>query len=256
MGGCIVVWGLGQLGGVFARGVLRTGKAVCPIVRHSDVNQCAQQWPNPELVLIAVAERELPQVLRQVPAAWRQRVGLLQNELVPSVWQEALPSAPTVCVVWFEKRPTSEVRVVQPSVCHGPGAGLLCDALLALDIPTRVVSDVSELHFELALKNLYILTINCAGLAAAGDVGTLWQTQPITRDIAREICQLQAALLSEPLSEARLLAGLEQAILADPQHGARGRFAAERLQRCLAHADRLGLALPTLRGLANSVTRN
>jgi hypothetical protein len=122
----------------------------------------------------------------------------------------------------------------------------------ALDIPSRVTRDVDELHFELALKNLYILTINCAGLAAEGNVGTLWRTQPVTRQIAHEICQLQSALLGESLSEARLLAGLEQAILADPDHGAKGRFAVERLHRCLAHADRLGLTLPTLRGLANS----
>lgn len=253
MSGEVVVWGMGQLGGVFARGLLREGKTVCPVLRDSDLTQCSVRWPNPELVLIAVGERELPAVLQQVPAAWQGRVALLQNELLPSVWRNTLPIDPTVCVVWFEKRPTSEVRVVLPSVCHGPGATLLDAALQSLSIATRIIHSPDELHFELALKNLYILTINCAGLAAAGDVGTLWKTQPITREIAMEICQLQAALLGAPLPEARLIAGLEQAILADPEHGAKGRFAVERLQRSLAHADRLGLALPTLRALAHNV---
>jgi hypothetical protein len=252
MSGEVVVWGMGQLGGVFARGLLRQGKTICPVLRDTDLTRFAQRCPAPALVLIAVGERELPAVLQQVPAAWRDRVALLQNELLPVVWRDALPVDPTVCVVWFEKRPTREVRVVLPSVCHGPGAALLASALQTLSIPARVIEGTSELHFELALKNLYILTINCAGLAATGDVGTLWKTQPITRDIAMEICQLQSALLGEPLSETRLLAGLEQAILADPDHGARGRFAEERLRRSLAHADRLGLALPTLRALANS----
>jgi ketopantoate reductase len=251
--GSVVVWGVGQLGGVFARGLLRLGKTVHPILRHSDLAQCAEQWPDPELALIAVGEKQLPEVLRQIPNTWRKRVALLQNELLPGQWRDTLPTAPTVCAVWFEKRPTSEVRVVLPSVCHGPGATLLAAALQGLSIPARVVEGTSEMHFELALKNLYILTINCAGLAAEGNVATLWQSQPVTRQIALEICSLQSALLGEPLSEARLMEGLEQAILADPEHGAKGRFAAERLQRCLAHADRLGLALPTLRALANSV---
>jgi ketopantoate reductase len=249
----VVVWGVGQLGGVFARGLLRVGQTVCPVLRHSDVTQCAWRWPDPEVVLIAVTEKELPEVLRQVPDGWRNRVALLQNELLPAVWRDELTAPPTVCVVWFEKRPTSEVRVVLPSVCYGARASLLHSAMQALDIPSRVTRDVDELHFELALKNLYILTINCAGLAAEGNVEALWRNQPMTREIAREICMLQSALLGEPLSETRLLAGLEQAILADPEHGARGRFAEERLRRSLAHADRLGLALPTLRALANSV---
>jgi hypothetical protein len=259
----VVVWGMGQLGGVFARGLLRVGKVVCPVLRHSDVTQCSQQWPEPERVLIAVGENELPQVLQQLPAAWRERVALLQNELVPAVWRDALrsaapgaptASAPTVCVVWFEKRPSSEVRVVLPTICFGPGATLLSEALQSLHIPTRVISEQSELHFELALKNLYILTINCAGLAASGDVGTLWQREPITRAIAREICQLQSALLAEPLAQARLLEGLERAILADPEHAARGRFAEQRLRRALSHAERYGLALPTLQALANRLS--
>ncbi|HEX2882693.1 MAG TPA: hypothetical protein VHO25_24405 [Polyangiaceae bacterium] len=250
----VVVWGVGQLGGVFARGLLRIGKTVHPVLRHSDVTQCARHWSDPELVLVAVAEKELPQVLEQIPNGWRDRVALLQNELTPATWRDSLATPPTVCVVWFEKRPTTEVRVVLPSVCYGAGAPVLSSALQALSIPTRLIESVSDLHFELALKNLYILTINCAGLAAEGNVGTLWRTQPVTRQIAHEICQLQSALLGEPLSEARLIAGLEQAILADPEHGAKGRFAVERLHRCLAHADRLGLTLPTLTGLANSVS--
>jgi len=48
-----VIIGVGEMGGVFARGLLRSG------FRATDVQQLAQHIGDPELVLVAVAEGDL-----------------------------------------------------------------------------------------------------------------------------------------------------------------------------------------------------
>jgi hypothetical protein len=205
-------------------------------------------------VLVAVAEPDLPEVLTRIPHPWQSRVVLLQNELAPSTWQGHLQHNPSVCIVWFEKKATTEVRVVLPSVCYGPAAPLLHKTLEALAIASRVINNAAELHFELALKNLYILTLNCAGLQVAGDVQHLWRHErAFAEALAREIIRLQAALLAQPLNEQKLLAGLEAAILADPTHSTQGRSAPQRLARSLVQAQRLGLELPTLKALGSKL---
>jgi hypothetical protein len=242
---------LGQLGGTFAHASLRLGYSVRPITRTTDAKRVAEEIPAPRLVLIAVGEDDLGPVLSQLPPSWRGRVALLQNELVPQRWQAQAVADPSVCIVWFEKKAHGPLRVVLPSVCYGPNAQLLHDALEALAIPVRIISQPSELHFELALKNLYVLTINCAGLMVDADVGTLWREHhEATCAIASDLIELQSALIAAPLDQARLMRGLEHAILADPRHVSKGRTAPARLTRCLAHADRLGLELPALRRLS------
>ncbi len=43
----VVVIGMGQLGGVFARGFLRAGRPVYPIVRGMDMDKAAAAIPDP-----------------------------------------------------------------------------------------------------------------------------------------------------------------------------------------------------------------
>jgi hypothetical protein len=247
----LVIWGLGQLGGTFAHGLLRLGYSVRPITRSTNAQSVAAEIPTPKLVLVAVGEDDLAPVLSQLPHAWRGRVALLQNELVPHSWQAHGIADPSVCIVWFEKKAHSALRVVLPSVCYGPSAQLLNDALHALAIPVRIIAQPAELHFELALKNLYVLTINCAGLRVDADVGTLWSDhREATMAIASDLIELQGALIGAPLDKTRLMRELERAIVADPRHVSKGRTAPARLVRCLAHADRLGLDLPALRRLS------
>nr|WP_305908843.1 hypothetical protein [Methylomarinum sp. Ch1-1]MDP4521704.1 hypothetical protein [Methylomarinum sp. Ch1-1] len=66
----------------------------------------ANQLPSPGLVLITVQENELDGVLAKLPESWRDKVGLVQNELLPRHWQRHAISDPTVAVVWFEKTDT------------------------------------------------------------------------------------------------------------------------------------------------------
>jgi 3-hydroxyisobutyrate dehydrogenase-like beta-hydroxyacid dehydrogenase len=79
----LIVIGLGQLGRVFAGGLLRTGCTVVPVNRGDDMAALAQRHATPEMVLVAVAETDLHTVLAALPDNWKSRAALIQNELLP-----------------------------------------------------------------------------------------------------------------------------------------------------------------------------
>lgn len=78
-----VIIGIGEIGGVFARGFLRLGHPVYPVSRNLAMETVAQEVPRPAIVLIAVAEADLHPVLQQIPDSWQNHLALLQNELLP-----------------------------------------------------------------------------------------------------------------------------------------------------------------------------
>jgi len=55
----VVLVGIGEMGGVFARGLLRSGHPVHPVTREQSMAELAIDLPSPELVLIAVGEKDL-----------------------------------------------------------------------------------------------------------------------------------------------------------------------------------------------------
>lgn len=79
----VVIFGLGEVGDLFAQGLLKCGHPVYPILRATDPAEVAVRLPDPALVLVAVGENDLHGVLQAMPTAWRDRLGLLQNELLP-----------------------------------------------------------------------------------------------------------------------------------------------------------------------------
>ena len=247
----VVVVGLGQLGRVFAGGYLRAGYSVVPVNRGDHTGVVAAAHPGPAQVLVAVGENELAGVLEAMPMAWRERVALIQNELLPAAWTAHGYANPTVISVWFEKKPGRDPKPLIPSPVAGPGARLLVDALATLDLPAREVAAGDELLFELVVKNVYILTTNLAGLKTGGTVGELWAGhEAFARAVASDVIELQAALTGVRFGPEALIAGMLAAFAGDPEHQCMGRSAPARLQRALAHADRLGLAVPVLRSLA------
>src|SRR3569623_313040 len=125
----VVIIGVGELGSVFARGLLRSGHPVYPLGRGTDLTQAAAAISAPLLVLVAVGEDDLPAVLAEIPPAWRDRLCLLQNELLPRDWQAHALTDPTVIAVWFEKKKGMDSKVLLPSPLHGPRAGALEAAL-------------------------------------------------------------------------------------------------------------------------------
>lgn len=250
----IVIIGLGQLGRVFAGGFLRAGHPVFPVNRGDDMDTLAAGMGEPALVLVAVAEPDLHPVLAALPRPWRERVGLIQNELLPRDWQSHGIVRPTVAAVWFEKKAGTDAKPLLPTPVHGPAAQAVVRALAAIGLPARVLAGEAERDYELVRKNLYILTTNIAGLLTGGSVGELWaQHRPLAEEVAQEVLEVQQILMGAPLDRARLMQGLVEAIEADPQHACRGRSAPDRLRRLLAHADAAGLAVPKLREIAAGV---
>lgn len=248
----VVVIGLGQLGRVFAGGLLRAGRSVIPVNRGDDMTALAKAHPSPELVLVAVAENDLHSVLAALPEAWRPRAALIQNELLPRDWQVHGYTEPTVISVWFEKKKGIDARPLIASPVAGPGAALLCRALAAIELPCREIAAGAELLFELVRKNVYILTTNLAGLRTGGTVSQLWAThEAFARQVADEVMDIQDALTGAQHDRNALIAGMLEAFDGDPAHGCTGRSAPARLARALAHADEFGLAVPTLRSLAH-----
>ena len=243
------------MGSVFARGFLRAGYPVYPVTREQDMATLAQQLPAPELVLVAVAENTLHDILEDIPPAWHGRIALLQNELLPADWKRYGFSSPTVISVWFEKKKGQDVKILIPSPIYGPHAGILVDCLLSLDIPTRVLASEEELLFELVVKNVYIVTTNCAGLVSGGTVSELWDRhRELAEAVAREVVEIQSSLVGKPLSADELIKAMLVAFDGDPEHRCMGRSAPARLSRALQQADAAGLAVPRLREIASQHT--
>ena len=246
----IILIGLGQLGRVFAGGLLRTGHMVVPVNRGDDMAILAQRHATPELVLVAVAENDLQTVLAALPDSWRSRVALIQNELLPRDWLTHPITDPTVISVWFEKKKGIDARPLIASPAAGPGAKLLCHALTAIALPCPEVAVGDELLFELVRKNVYILTTNIAGLKTGGTVSQLWaQHEAFARQGANEVMDIQDALTGVQHDRDALIAGMLEAFAGDPEHGCTGRSAPSRLARAIGHADEYGLSAPTLRAL-------
>jgi len=247
----VVVWGMGEMGSVFARGFLKLGCTVIPVVRSSDPVSIANEHPNPELVLIAVGEAALQPVLETVPEVWHGKIALLQNELLPSDWQKHPFVDPTVISVWFEKKKGMDSKPLISSPAWGPKASLLVDALATLDIPTHEVATLDEMTYELVRKNVYIVTTNIAGLQTGGTVSELWANhEAFAREVASNVMDVQQVLVGHELPRERLIAGMLEAFDGDPDHGCMGRSAPARLARAISQADTAGLEVQTLREIA------
>lgn len=246
-----IIIGLGQLGRVFAGGLLRAGCTVVPVNRGDDMAALAQRHVAPDLVLIAVAEADLHAVLATLPDIWKPCVALIQNELLPHDWTAHGYTDPTVMSVWFEKKKGTDAKPLIASPVAGRGAALLCRALMAVELPCRQMALGDDLLYELVRKNVYILTTNIAGLKTGGTVSQLWaQHEVFARQVANEVMDIQDALTGVANDRDKLIAGMLEAFDGDPEHGCTGRSAPARLARALQHADAFKLSIPTLRSLA------
>ncbi|MEJ2359898.1 MAG: hypothetical protein P8Z75_00520 [Gammaproteobacteria bacterium] len=244
----VVLVGIGEMGGVFARGLLRTGHPIIPVTRHTPIEEVAEAYAQPQLVLVSVGENDLHASLARIPASWHDRIGLLQNELLPRDWQQHHLNNPTVISVWFEKKKGQDARVLIPSPVYGPQAALLVESLASLDIPAVTLSNADELCYELVRKNVYILTTNICGLVTGGNVQQLWsQHQPLAREVAHEVIDIQQWLTGQSFDREQLIAGMLEGMEGDPEHKCMGRSAPGRLQRAVRFADEAKLAVPRLR---------
>jgi hypothetical protein len=242
----VLLVGPGQLGRVLAGGLVACGVSVDVVRRGEPIAPTGAH----DLVLVAVGEKDLDAVLGALPASHRDRVALLQNELVPASWRAHGIVEPTVLVVWFEKKAGRATQVVRTTPIAGPHAGLFVRAMAAMDLPAEAVAE-HALVAELVVKNLYIVGANALGLRFGGTTGALaTEHRDEAAGVLREILAIERTRLSAEdaggLDDDALLARTFEAFLADPLHGTVGRTAQERLARALARGRAAGLATPAL----------
>jgi hypothetical protein len=218
----------------------------------------ADRIPQPELVLVAVAEKDFKPVMATIPTAWHTCTVLLQNELLPQDWEDYDIKKPTIISVWFEKKSGKAVKVLIPSPVYGPKAELIAESLGSIRIPCRVLASEKQLLYELVLKNVFVLTINIAGLVLEEGTTTeiLWtQHNDFARTIADEVIDVQEQLTQAAFPRDQLIEGLAEGLYGDPQHKCKGRAAQGRLKRVLEIADQAGLKIPRIRGIRERLER-
>ena len=251
MQSAIIMIGTGEMAGVFARGFLRNGHPVVPVRRQDDIQALAEDWPTPALVVLAVAEKDFDTAIQKVPTKWRDRLLLLQNELLPGSWEQHAIQDPTVISVWFEKKPGQDYKVLVPSPVFGPNSALVAAALNAIDIPVDQLKDADQLLFELVRKNMYIVTTNVCGLQTGGTVSELWGKNSILMNHCfDDVLAIQQALTGVNFDRDRLLQAVLTAFDGDPDHRCMGRSAPQRLERALQIAREYGIDTPELARIA------
>lgn len=244
----VIVIGLGEMGSVFARAILKLGHPVYPASRNTDLDELAKSIPTPAMVLVSVGENDLQACLDKLPTVWHDCVALLQNELLPRDWELHNFTDPTVISVWFEKKKGQDSKVLIPSPCFGPNASLLVDALATLDIPACEVASAEKMEEELLIKNVYILTTNISGLLTKGNVEDLWNNHnELAIEVANEVMDIQATLVGHDLKRENLIKGFKTGIDGDLAHMCMGRSAPGRLARALDLADAANLDVKKLR---------
>ena len=235
----IIIIGMGEIGSVLARGFLRAGHPVYPVTRQMALDDAHRINPEPMAVILAVGEAQLQGCLHDMPLPWRDRLVLLQNELLPPDWEGHGLQAPTIMSVWFEKKKGMDSKPLLSSPVFGHHAGLIMTAMV----------------WELVRKNVYILTSNIAGLAVGGTVDELWaQHEPLARAVALEVILLQEALTQMTFDHEKLVQGMLEGFRGDPAHKCMGRTASARLERALQAMQHHGIVAPTLQSIAEKLT--
>ena len=251
----IVVLGIGELGSVFSRAFLKNNHPVYPITRATDINELKTSI-DPELILVCTAEGDLQSALSSIPTEWKDRVAMMQNELLPRDWETHNFTSPTAISVWFEKKKGMDSKVLISSPAFGPKAQILADSLALIDIPAHVVANEDTLLFELVLKNLYILTTNIAGMVieSGSNVNDLRNNHlPLMREVSADVLKLQSALTGKTFNDVELEQGMIKAFEGDLKHGCMGRSAPARLDRALELANEFNLEVPTLQKIKDNL---
>lgn len=251
----VIIIGMGEMGGVFARGFLKSGHPVYPLGRQQDIQHEASSIPEPELVLIAVGESDLSDVLQNIPQSWRKKLVLLQNELLPEDWIKHGISDPTIISAWFEKKPGQDFKVLIPSPVFGPHATLVEEVLCSLNIPVNIIENEEKILSELVTKNLYILTTNICGLETGGNVKQLWDLHSILMNkVFDDVLAIQQHLCAATFNRDPLLSAVLNAFDGDPDHQCMGRSAPQRLSRALQIAADAGLEVPELQRIRDATS--
>lgn len=243
----LVLVGVGQLGTLFGEGALAAGRRVTPLRRDSDVERCLDDVPLGSPVLITTGEKDLPGALAGLPKDRWPDVILVQNELFPSTWRGLGLDEPTVSVVWLSKKPGRPVEIGGPTEVYGKHAQVMAQIHEALSLPCTMLPSSDALGLALVAKYAFILAINALGLEQDITLGD-W----LERDQARVLAvvddarRLAEGKLGHSTDPKRVQRKVFDAMTLLSTYPAKGRTAAERLERAREDAAALGLKLPAL----------
>lgn len=252
----IVIIGMGQLAGVLATSFLRNGRPVFPITRKMNMSEEANAVTNPEMVVVAVAKKDFNAVMGEIPEQWRDKLVLIQNELLPIDWKNFDITDPTILSVWFEKKKGMDYNPVLPTPVFGPHAELIAESLQGIEIPCRVVGSLDDMVAELVAKNVFVITINICGLALPEGTTSsmLWEKdRELAFAVADNVIDIQEHITERKFDRAHLMEGLEKGLYGDPGHKCKGRSARGRLDRILEIADQAGLKIKSIRELTERI---
>jgi len=243
----VILVGVGEIGSVLARGMLKIGHPVYPIIRGMTLSSAAESLPEPEAVIIAVGEGDIQDVLSSVPVQWRDKLVLIQNELLPRDWQQHELENVTVISVWFEKKPGQDFKVIIPSPAHGTHATLLSDALGSIGIPVNVLSSSAELLDERRYEEWLDLLAEDLRywMPIRRNVEFNRQEREETREL--EDLDIQCALTDKTFDREPLIQKMCEAFNGDTNHNCMGRSAPGRLARAINIADEADINATTLR---------
>lgn len=246
----IIIIGVGEMGGVFARAFLKAGHPVYPVSRQTDTHTLAETL-EAEFVLVATGEADLQGTLKNMPQKWLKQCVLLQNELLPNDWQQHEDIDATVISVWFEKKPGMDFKVIVPSPIFGKHANSIKNALNTLNISSEIITNLEDMTFELVRKNVYILASNICGLEVQGNVGQLASDHSELLDkVIDDILKIQQHLTGVEYNKTQLIKAVEIAFNGDKEHQCMGRSAPARLQRALEIAVSANLEVNELKRIA------
>ncbi len=249
----VAVVGLGELGQVLATGFLKIGHPVYPLIRGTSLADLTTLSVDPFLIIVAVGEKDLDGILMTLPETFRDRIVLLQNNLLEPDWLIHRILLPTILVAWLDKKPGRPSVSVLPNKVFGPHRELVAEALNALNIVSHACP-IEDLTRALVAKNLYIHTINIAGLRVGGTVAELWHRhRSLAQGVADEILQIQTSRLGCKLDENLIIKDMLEGFSGDWNHLCMGRSAPQRLANALAFADHFQLATPILRDIAREI---
>lgn len=245
------VIGIGQLGQLYAGGALRLGLRVTPLLRGQDRPAFYDALPPGTPLLLSLPEDALAGEVAQVPAARKDDVVLVQNELFPTQWRALGLANPTVLTVWLSKKKSRPVEVARATLAHGPFARLFVQIHEALGLPARVATDESELLQDIVAKYVFILTINALGLVENLTLGEWLKRDPEgVRALIAEAARLGSWHAGQEVPPERLTPAVLAAMEALHGYPARGRSAGERLARAQRDLAEATIAAPRLLEIA------
>ena len=167
------------MAGVLATAFLRKGHPVFPIIRKMNMSEEVNTIVNLRMVVAAVAKKDFKTVMGEIPLQWRDKLVLIQNELLPRDWEAFGITDPTNLSVWFEKKKGMDYNPFLPTPMFGPHAELIAESLQAIEIPSRVMGSMDNMVAELVGKNVFVFTINICGLALPDGTTSsmLWENE-------------------------------------------------------------------------------